>query len=309
LTTWITYSQRAWLPRSKPAPTPTEAETAVLSHFTDKEMAQEPIEPLCGIARHPFAKVGCQNSMFNESIFDIEYLVLHNNCGSTASKPRTILYDMGASVGFKGVPGGIYSTPPRVGGGLAPSVPLLYRLYTDRCLEPDLVFAWEPNPRVTRDEFFGELPQSIREKVHFYQDYVTDEVFQQRLKHPMSKYNKTAALTKTAALIASSETKYKRMAVSKTTTLLKELVNLAKPEDFVVVKLDIDTPEVEHVMVQTIAENPEVAALIDEMFFEYHFYFDGLDFGWGTKVAGNVDTALGLMHRLRTLGIRAHFWI
>lgn len=295
-TTWITYSQRAWFPRSKPAPNPTAAETAVLSHFTDKKMAQEPIEPLSGIARHPFAKVGCQDSMFNKNIFDIEYLVLHNNCGSTASKPRTILYDMGASVGFKGVPGGIYSTSPRLAGGLAPSLPLFYRLYADRCLEPDLVFAWEPNPKVTLDEFFGELPQSIREKVHFYQDYVTDEVFQQRLKHPM-------------ALIAANATKYAKTAVSKTTTLLKELVNHAKPEDFVIVKLDIDTPEVEHAMVQSIAESPNVAALIDEMFFEYHFHFDGLNFGWGTEVAGNVDTALGLMHRLRTLGIRSHFWI
>ena len=42
---------------------------------------------------------------------------------------------------------------------------------------------------------------------------------------------------------------------------------------------------------------------------EYHFYFDGHDFGWGGAVSGDVDTAVSLMHRLRTLGIRAHFWI
>ena len=62
-----------------------------------------------------------------------------------------------------------------------------------------------------------------------------------------------------------------------------------------------------------------IAARIDELYFEYHYYFDGHDFGWhgeGTRQAhkglgtqGDVDTALGLMHRLRELGIRAHFWI
>ena len=40
----------------------------------------------------------------------------------------------------------------------------------------------------------------------------------------------------------------------------------------------------------------------------FHFYFDGKRFGW-QSTAGDVDTALGVMHRLRTLGIRAHFWI
>ena len=36
---------------------------------------------------------------------------------------------------------------------------------------------------------------------------------------------------------------------------------------------------------------------------------DGHNFGWGGAVSGDVDTAVSLMHRLRTLGIRAHFWI
>ena len=62
-------------------------------------------------------------------------------------------------------------------------------------------------------------------------------------------------------------------------------------------------------IVEAIAERPEIAALIDELYFEYHFYFDGHNFGWGSHGTGDVDTAVSLMHRLRTLGIRAHFWI
>ena len=83
----------------------------------------------------------------------------------------------------------------------------------------------------------------------------------------------------------------------------------ASPEDFVVVKVDIDTSAIELALVEAIAERPEVAALVDELYFEYHFYYDGMNFGWGKAVSGDVDTAMGLMHRLRALGIRSHFWI
>lgn len=54
-----------------------------------------------------------------------------------------------------------------------------------------------------------------------------------------------------------------------------------------------------------------------QLYFEYHFYFDGLNFGWLTHKQGRnyqkwnhtVDDALSLMRRLRQRGIRAHFWV
>ena len=33
------------------------------------------------------------------------------------------------------------------GSGLDPSTPLLYRLYQDRCLEPDAIYGWELDKR------------------------------------------------------------------------------------------------------------------------------------------------------------------
>ena len=67
----------------------------------------------------------------------------------------------------------------------------------------------------------------------------------------------------------------------------------ASPEDFVVVKVDIDTPAAELTIMEAIADRPEIAALVDEIFFEYHFYFDGMNFGWGRRAAyeADVDTA------------------
>ena len=82
----------------------------------------------------------------------------------------------------------------------------------------------------------------------------------------------------------------------------------ASPEDFVVVKVDIDTPAAELTIMEAIADRPEIAALVDEIFFEYHFYFDGRYIGW-EPVHNDVDDALRLMLRLRQAGVRAHFWI
>lgn len=99
---------------------------------------------------------------------------------------------------------------------------------------------------------------------------------------------------------------------------LATLRAVARPSDFVAFKVDIDGgPELE--IVQAIADNRDgIAALVDELFFEYHFYFDNRNFGWATHRAGqnyrlwgnhSVDDALRLMRRLRERGIRAHFWI
>ena len=65
-------------------------------------------------------------------------------------------------------------------------------------------------------------------------------------------------------------------------------------------------------IVNAIAHNPALVQLVDEIFFEYHFWFDGMRFGWGKvdkKSQGTVDDALRLMHELRQVGVRSHFWI
>ena len=280
---WTNYSQRVWRPNGRPTPKPSPMERAALSRFHYGSSAtthySEPIEPLHGVARHPFAGIGC--GWKSHSIMDITYLVIHNQCGRPGPKPRTLLFDMGASVGFQGVEGGIYETMPTDGHGIGPSLPLFYKIYADRCLEPDEVYAWEPNQRVKGEVWWGQLPAHIRAKVHFYNDFVNEGELSQAETHgphpPQS--------------------------------FLEILEATAKPGDFVAVKVDIDTPFAELTIMEAIADRPEIAALVDEIFFEYHFWIDGMNFGWGANVQGDVDTAVGLMHRLRALGVRSHFWI
>ena len=216
------------------------------------------------------------------SIFDITYLVLHNDCGQRvhgAPKPTVHLFDMGVSKGFFGIPGGIPATV-RQGGGLAPSMPLLYRLYQDRCLEPDAIYGWELDKNITNAQWWGSAPASVRSKTRFFEVPVMEGELDEALA---GKPNPAS--------------------------FLQMLAFACKLEDFVVVKLDIDTPAIEQTIIAVLTQRPDLAALIDELFFEYHFYFDGLDFGWGDNVQGDVDTAIGTMYRLRSLGIRAHFWI
>ena len=76
-------------------------------------------------------------------------------------------------------------------------------------------------------------------------------------------------------------------------------------------KLDIDNAEIELSIINAILDAPDVAELIDELFFEFHFQFDRgtrLSSFWGDSTT-TVDEALGTMRRLRDVGIRAHFWI
>ena len=98
-------------------------------------------------------------------------------------------------------------------------------------------------------------------------------------------------------------------------SFLSRLRETASAEDFVGLKVDIDHVPTEIPLVQAIADRKDISRLVDEIFFEYHFYFDNLDFGWQTQHGGGsyttktVDDALALMQKLRRRGIRSHWWI
>jgi FkbM family methyltransferase len=309
--TWVNFTSHIamWAPAGRPAPSPTQHQDKVLSHFL-VQGHMEPIEPLHGVARHPFGVPACAKNATGHStgLYDITYLLLHNDCSHQKGingccqsfgprpqgcvclpKPRVLLFDMGASSGFKGIPSGILTSVVE-GGDLSPSLPLFWKLYKDRCLEPDAVFCWETElagkrrrrAAVTHSEWWGNLGPELRHKVRFFEV----PVMEGELHEAMA-------------------------GIHNPNSFLQMLQSVARPEDFVAVKLDIDTPAIEQTIIGTLTQRPDLAALIDELFFEYHFHFDAnIDFGWGDVPESiSVDAALATMHRLRELGIRAHFWI
>jgi hypothetical protein len=82
----------------------------------------------------------------------------------------------------------------------------------------------------------------------------------------------------------------------------------ARPEDFVVVKLDIDSPVIEQQILDRLLGGDEAIHLIDEFFFEYQGK-DPHELDRGATAADNVAHGMEMMSALRRRGIRAHFWI
>ena len=90
---------------------------------------------------------------------------------------------------------------------------------------------------------------------------------------------------------------------------LEVLRLVAEPGDFVVFKLDIDTPFTEKRIIIDILNNPHYACLIDELFFEHHAEIGAMKYWWGTaKVEGSLRDSITLFQALRRAGIRAHAW-
>jgi hypothetical protein len=85
------------------------------------------------------------------------------------------------------------------------------------------------------------------------------------------------------------------------------LKNIAKPEDYVIVKLDIDTPHLELPLIKQIVDNASISSLIDEMFFEMHITVTEMQIYWGTP-GGELKDTYELFTKLRRLGVRMHSW-
>jgi hypothetical protein len=99
-------------------------------------------------------------------------------------------------------------------------------------------------------------------------------------------------------------------------SILRAIKQVAREQDFVSFKLDIDTPEIEIPIFLDILRTDDYAGLIDEFFFELHFRCEFLMFcGWRDQMPAEVDgfkmersNVMKAFQTLRYKGIRAHFW-
>ncbi|CAF5037444.1 unnamed protein product, partial [Rotaria magnacalcarata] len=87
----------------------------------------------------------------------------------------------------------------------------------------------------------------------------------------------------------------------------KILERVAKPNDYVIVKLDIDVSNVEKDFIEQILKNEVWLSLIDEMFFEMHVNVKEMESYWGVGLDSLKD-AYNLFSKLRQNGIRMHSW-
>ena len=91
---------------------------------------------------------------------------------------------------------------------------------------------------------------------------------------------------------------------------LHSILQKFNEDDFVVVKLDIDTPSVELPLVrQLMAGGPDKIyhRIVDQFYFEHHVHLGELARDWGT-MNGTVKESIEMFQYLREKGIASHYW-
>jgi hypothetical protein len=87
------------------------------------------------------------------------------------------------------------------------------------------------------------------------------------------------------------------------------LLSIAKPSDYVIVKLDIDARDIERALVQQLLDNNSYSSIVDEFFFEHHVNAVAMHRYWGLQHdETTMRHSYKLFHELRERGIRAHCW-
>ena len=91
---------------------------------------------------------------------------------------------------------------------------------------------------------------------------------------------------------------------------LNHIVRVARPEDFVVLKIDIDNTEVEEALVKQLLFSTRLRGLVDDFFFEHHVNTPPMHRYWHTEASPQMlaDT-YRIFSTLRREGIMAHSWV
>ena len=149
------------------------------------------------------------------------------------------------------------------------SLEWLVTAYKERAIDFDEIYAWEAKPQDAR-EYWASVPDDVAPKLHYYNAPVVAD--------PASHMNP-----------------------------LRVIRDVARPGDVVALKLDIDNDEVESQLVNQIMNDERLRSTISEMFIETHY--DSKQMApWFGRQATSHAAALAEMVRLRSLGLRLHYW-
>lgn len=93
---------------------------------------------------------------------------------------------------------------------------------------------------------------------------------------------------------------------------LQSIVRKLNEDDFVVVKLDIDTSSIEFPLALELLEDKDgvYSKIIDQFYFEHHVHLGEMALAkrWYRSMNGTVGESLELFSNLRKKGIPAHYW-
>lgn len=283
-----------------------------------EDFREVPIEPLAGFLRHPHHFCFKKMSMK----VDKSYLMPPWLVEVEPQPRRAFLFDAGASTWIKGMGG--------------KSQGWFVDESSRRGLPLQQLVAWEAKPRSDAEIRMG-LPTWLARGVRIYRQpppLTTRSGSRSGRRHPhhevadranearpligasseaASTESRTAAV---AALAASEETfSYHNYPISAVpgapSNPLAWLLALTEPDDFVIFKLDIDTPSIERQLVEQLLSAPELLARVDEFFWEHEVSGSPMVHqGWASsRPTETLQESYELFSRLREAGIRAHSWV
>jgi hypothetical protein len=154
-------------------------------------------------------------------------------------------------------------------GGMMPAV-YLTETFEKFGFPFDHIYAFEITP-TKPEEVFGKVPEKLLDVYHWINVGVDSD--------PESRLNP-----------------------------LKMLLNKFNEDDLVIVKLDIDTPDIEVPLAQQILSDDRFSTLIDHFYFEHHVFLHELKNNWGKAMRGSVKESFDMFHTIRSKGIATHYW-
>jgi hypothetical protein len=86
------------------------------------------------------------------------------------------------------------------------------------------------------------------------------------------------------------------------------LMQNARPEDYVVIKVDIDTSAIENPLVDLLLASPELLALVDEFLYEHHVGIAEMGVYWGNIPELSLQDSYNMFSKFRRAGIASHSW-
>lgn len=333
---WLRYSERH-VSGADPQ-RPSLSELRALSRFINASTGcSEPIEPLIGVARHPYAKgSGCWIAKYSGKVremTDITYLIIANHCGALDAtgclpigggttlpahkqpanrqqqQPRRLLFDLGCS--DYGMSTGTIERYAKMRAAVRNvSIDVTRQEIFDR----------QENQTAHSNNALGPSIPTLR-AMYKKNCLEFDHVWAWEARKMGLRADGSSKWWDRVPEGAKSRlTFYNEPVNMSDASALGVLKREARPEDFVAFKLDIDSPELELEVMRTIANDQGYAELIDELFFEYHMVgssdVNGLGTYWNRfsakgqpKAPPGQPEAVALLSQLRQQGIRAHFWV
>ena len=237
-----------------------------------------PIEPLVSFLRHPHHFCVKRRSLKT----DKSYLLppWRSEVLPRPASDRAFLFDVGASTWTKGL------------GGTSQG--WFFEQSAHRGLPLRRMVAWEAKPR-SEAEVRLSLPRFLLNGTRIYRQPPPLEGSCNHDNETLSYHNYPVSAARGDA---SNPLEWVRV--------------LTRPEDYVVLKLDIDTPAIELVLIDQVLVDSEVRTRVDELYWEHEVHTSPMIHqGWGAHGWPNETLAQSyeLFTRLRELGIRAHSWV